>query len=131
MCGIFGIHLKKLENLKLNLSKDIEILSLLSKKRGQDTFGLLISSINEERVFKVNSDPTRILKRTDYKNFLKNSFKNLKENDSVSIIGQTRLVTNGTKFLAENNQPIITKNIIGVHNGIIVDNKVSNNQSKN
>ena len=71
MCGIFGIHLKKLENLNLNLSKDIEILSLLSKKRGQDTFGLLISSINEERVFKINSDPTKILRRTDYKDFLK------------------------------------------------------------
>ena len=50
MCGIFGIHLKKLEKLNLNLSKDIEILSLLSKKRGQDTFGLLISSINEEKI---------------------------------------------------------------------------------
>ncbi len=130
MCGIFGIHLKKIKKLNLKLHKDIKTLSLLSKNRGQDTFGLLISSINQERVFKINSEPSKIFERADYTDFLKNSLSNLRETDSISIIGQTRLVTNGTKFLAENNQPIITKNIIGVHNGIIVDNQSSKNQIK-
>ena len=129
MCGIFGIHLKNLKKSSQSLVKDIKTLSLLSRKRGQDTFGLLISSMNEEKIFKVNSDPSSVFSRTDYKNFIKTSLQNLNETDSISIIGQTRLVTNGTKFLAENNQPIISKNILGVHNGIIVDNKISSGEN--
>ncbi len=120
MCGIFGIHLKKIKNFRNKIDKDIRILSKLSKKRGQDTFGLLISSDNKEKIFKVNSDPSEVFKRNDYKYFMKSSLENLDESLPVSIIGQTRLVTNGTKFLSSNNQPIITANIIGVHNGIIV-----------
>ncbi len=129
MCGIFGIHLKNLKKSSQSLVKDIKTLSLLSRKRGQDTFGLLISSMNEEKIFKVNSDPSSVFSRTDYKNFIKTSLQNLNETDSISIIGQTRLVTNGTKFLAENNQPIISKNILGVHNGIIVDDKISSGKN--
>ena len=129
MCGIFGIHLKNIKIPSQSLDKDIKTLSLLSRKRGQDTFGLLISSMNEEKIFKVNSDPLKVFSRTDYKNFIKSAFQNLNETNSISIIGQTRLVTNGTKFLAENNQPIISKNILGVHNGIIVDNKISSGEN--
>ena len=39
-------------------------------------------------------------------------------------------MTNGTKFIFENNQPIITKNILGVHNGIIVNRNYENNSEK-
>ena len=46
------------------------------------------------------------------------------------VNGQTRLVTNGTKFIFENNQPIIAKNILGVHNGIIVNRNYENNSEK-
>ena len=37
------------------------------------------------------------------------------------LIGQTRLVTNGSKFSYKNNQPLLTNNIIGVHNGIFTN----------
>ncbi len=37
------------------------------------------------------------------------------------IIGQTRLVTNGSKFSYKNNQPLESKNIVGVHNGIFTN----------
>ena len=37
------------------------------------------------------------------------------------MIGQTRLVTNGSKFSYFNNQPLQTKNIIGIHNGIFTN----------
>ena len=131
MCGIFGIHLKKLGNYKNNIKKDISIFSKLSRTRGQDTFGLLLSSKNNEKIYKINTDPSEVFKRKDYKNFINSIFDNLEKNSSFSVVGQTRLVTNGTKFLAENNQPIITKNIIGVHNGIIVTAIKNNNSPTN
>ena len=37
------------------------------------------------------------------------------------MIGQTRLVTNGSKFSYSNNQPLETENIVGVHNGIFAN----------
>ena len=52
MCGIFGIHLKKLENLKLNLSKDIEILSLLSKKEGRTLLDCLFHQLMKKGFLK-------------------------------------------------------------------------------
>ena len=121
MCGIFGINSKNLNEItKNNIEKDINLLSNLSRTRGQDTFGLLVSSGHTEKIYKVNTDPSKVFKREDYKDFIHSSLENLTIGKPVSVIGQTRLVTNGTKFLAENNQPIITNNIIGVHNGIIV-----------
>ena len=48
------------------------------------------------------------------------------------LIGQTRLVTNGSKFSYDNNQPLLTDNIIGIHNGIFTNLDDSNeNITKN
>ena len=106
-----------------NLLNDIKLFSELSIDRGQDTFGLAFSTEYKEYVYKVNTHPLEVFKRKDFKEFTKPIFEEEKIGNIISIIGQTRLVTNGTKFLATNNQPILSKNIIGVHNGIIVDNE--------
>lgn len=124
MCGIFGLHLKKTINYNNNLKKDIELFTKLSRVRGQDTFGLLISHNNNEKIYKINSDPLKCLNRADYKKFCNRIVNEFNNSMPVIVMGQTRLVTNGTKFLAKNNQPIITKNIIGTHNGIIVNSDI-------
>jgi len=121
MCGIFGITAIK-DNSQTDFSllkHDIDILTKKSELRGSDTFGVLIKDQLTNSIFKINENPSSALKRKDYKNFLNKKLK--KELDYVSIIGQTRLVTNGSKFSENNNQPILTDNIIGVHNGIFVD----------
>ena len=127
MCGIFGFSYFNQENSN-DLSKvenDINLFTKLNKIRGSDTFGLSISSKKENFIYKINTDPTTAIKRKDYKSFLETSLNDIKHKNekNVSVIGQTRLVTNGTKFLYANNQPIITKYITGVHNGIIVNSK--------
>ena len=125
MCGIFGFSYdnEKNTNYSPDFQEDISIFTNLSKIRGSDTFGLLISNINDNYIYKINTEPSAALKRNDYKSFIKNTIDFIKKNNDkkISVIGQTRLVTNGTKFLYANNQPIITKNIIGVHNGIIIN----------
>ena len=37
------------------------------------------------------------------------------------LIGQTRLVTNGSKFSYINNQPLLRYIILGIHNGIFTN----------
>ena len=124
MCGIFGFSYKqssKINNFSF-IENDIKLFTQLSRIRGSDTFGISASNYNKNFVYKINSDPAKAIKRKDFKKFLKDEIANLQNEDSIlSIIGQTRLVTNGTKFLYANNQPIITKSIVGVHNGIIVN----------
>ena len=130
MCGIFGISFKK-NNNQLDLStlkKDIDILAKKSQQRGSDTFGILIKDENNNSIYKINEDPAKAINRKDYKSFL-----NKKINDKskiLNIMGQTRLVTNGSKFSDQNNQPLITDKIIGVHNGIFVNFELDKNAEK-
>ena len=130
MCGIFGINFKNEVNLKKTIPEDIKLLSNLSRSRGQDTFGVCVSFKEDEKIYKQNIDPKQALKREDFKDFITSALNPIKEDDIVLVNGQTRLVTNGTKFIFENNQPIITKNILGVHNGIIVNRSYENNSEK-
>ena len=130
MCGIFGINFKNEVNLKKTIPADIKLLSNLSRSRGQDTFGVCVSFKEDEKIYKQNIDPKQALKREDFKDFITSALNPVKEDDIVLVNGQTRLVTNGTKFIFENNQPIITKNILGVHNGIIVNRNYENNSEK-
>jgi len=126
MCGIFGFSYNqsdKIKNISL-INNDIKLFAQLSRIRGSDSFGVSISNSTKDFIYKINTDPKKAVNRNEYKNFLKEGVVSLDDkNNFLSVLGQTRLVTNGTKFLYANNQPIITKNIIGVHNGILVNYK--------
>ena len=128
MCGIFGFsYTGEVENKVEIINQDIKLFTELNRIRGSDTFGISISSGKNNFIYKINTEPLNAIRREDYKNFVSKSFESLKKNENnfISVIGQTRLVTNGTKFLYVNNQPIITKNILGVHNGIIINSSKS------
>jgi glutamine---fructose-6-phosphate transaminase (isomerizing) len=128
MCGLFGLHYSfTKKDSSDNIKQDIKILTKLSRTRGTDTFGISISSNDKENIFKINEDPLKALERIDYNSFIKENLNQL--NSPLSINGQTRLVTNGTKFVDLNNQPIITKNITGTHNGIIVHSELTLNNN--
>ena len=109
----------------MSLEKQVyKLFAQLSRIRGSDSFGVSISNSTKDFIYKINTDPKKAVNRNEYKNFLKEGVVSLDDkNNFLSVLGQTRLVTNGTKFLYANNQPIITKNIIGVHNGILVNYK--------
>jgi len=121
MCGIFGISATI--NPKQDYDKiifDLKKLITLSEKRGSDTFGVSFKLTDKTLIYKTNEKPTKAVNKKDYKNFLeKNLKKNL--NNNLLLVGQTRLVTNGSKFSYQNNQPLESKNIIGVHNGIFTN----------
>ncbi|AIW12745.1 glucosamine 6-phosphate synthetase [Vibrio tubiashii] len=99
MCGIFGI----VSNSKINI-KDLNILVKHSKQRGQDSSGLITFSDNQYNVY-----------RADY-NIDKLKRKAALDETNV-IFGHSRLITNGL----EDNQPVVKKNIMAIHNGIIVN----------
>ena len=121
MCGIFGISATI--NPKQDYDKiifDLKKLITLSEKRGSDTFGVSFKLTDETLIYKKNEKPTKAIYKKDYKNFLEENLKNYLGN-TLLLIGQTRLVTNGSKFSYQNNQPLESKNIVGVHNGIFTN----------
>ena len=121
MCGIFGISFNTNNSNDVSfLSKDINYLITKSQKRGSDTFGIYIKDSDNNSVFKINQEPQKVIKRKDFKAFIDEKLIKSKS-ENFSLIGQTRLVTNGSKFSTKNNQPIVTENVIGVHNGIFVN----------
>jgi len=106
MCGIFLYSSKKKQELNI-----LKKLILNSQKRGLDNIGLVFIH-----------DKIEIIKKSYGESIFKDqSFKNLLNKKNEIIFGQCRLVTDGARFNQEFNQPIIYKNFIGTHNGIIID----------
>ena len=121
MCGIFGIS-KNVDKSKDydKILEDINLYVGYSQNRGSDTFGISFKLKDKILLFKSNEKPSKAITRKEYRNFLNDNLKDQLQNQLL-MIGQTRLVTNGSKFSYKNNQPLQCKNVIGVHNGIFTN----------
>ena len=80
----------------------------MSSSRGSDTFGISFYNNKENFVYKLNQKPKKAVKNPEFKKFIFNNLKKNKNNELI-LIGQNRLVTNGSKFSYLNNQPLITE----------------------
>ena len=136
MCGIFGFSLGR--NLSLtetsSVKRDIKNFVKLSITRGTDAFGININYDENNYIYKSNSNPKIVIKRKEYNKFIDEKLKLASIKKSFfNYFGQTRLVTNGTKFFYKNNQPISLNRITGLHNGIILfkDEKELDQNKKN
>lgn len=118
MCGIYSIissfgasQSKLLQELLFDLAKFSEV-------RGVDSSGIcFIDEAKQE--YAVTKGPVRItelLRNTDLVSNFRPSV-----NGNYFVFGHTRLVTNGSQLSDDNNQPVIKSGIVGVHNGIIVN----------
>ncbi len=130
MCGIFGITVNK----QTNISNDLLIsiindLFLLSESRGKEAAGIAITSGSKINVYKKSIPASVMIRSKGFKHFLNDSVNSNIRNSNglisspIAIIGHSRLVTNGSMEIHDNNQPVITDRIVGVHNGIIVNDK--------
>ena len=142
MCGIFGL----VANTQTALTKSkfeliLKSLMKLSEPRGREAAGIAIASDNKISTYKYATKPSRILKSLEFKTFLDSCISPNGSNDCnktyvpIAAIGHTRLVTTGTQVFSENNQPIVSGHLVGVHNGIIVNEQsllplISNSQKK-
>ena len=130
MCGIFGITIKNNYRYRLNyLKNDINKLFTLSESRGKEASGISINNNHYIKVLKNSISPSKLIKTHDYNHLIDKEIKK-KDNENFCIIGHSRLVTNGSQQIYDNNQPVINDNIIGIHNGIIVNNKRLWNENK-
>jgi asparagine synthetase B (glutamine-hydrolysing) len=116
MCGIFGILQNNNFLNKRQLEKAVKTLFLLSESRGKEASGFAIKNSKEILVFKSALPASETIKTSEFCKIL--SEQNAPD---FCIIGHSRLVTNGYEHFNENNQPFVKNNIVGIHNGIIVN----------
>jgi len=96
----------------------------LSESRGKEASGLAVLSGGTISVYKAALRASTLVGTEGYRKFLNTAISNSskgKVNMPVTIIGHSRLVTNGTQQSSSNNQPVIKDGVVGVHNGIIVN----------
>ncbi|GIK22984.1 MAG TPA: hypothetical protein PKD03_00015 [Ignavibacteriaceae bacterium] len=128
MCGIFGLIAKEDNYNKKTLLKTLEDVAKLSQVRGKDSSGLTYR-FESNKTIEVLRGPVSIdelLLTNDYKKLKQKIVEEIKTNSNkvFTALGHARLVTNGTQLKDFNNQPVIKDGVIGVHNGIIVNEAV-------
>ena len=138
MCGIFG--LVKNENSNISDIDTLEVINKLfifSQTRGSEAAGIAINTGRSIDIYKKAGSPREFVNSLEYKNLFKNSIKTYIENkknststDSLSIIGHSRLVTNGYQSENKNNQPVLIPGCVGIHNGIITNHSELWNENK-
>ncbi len=126
MCGIFGVIAKEEKYNRKKLVKLLEDVARFSQIRGKDSSGLAyrFESTSQIDVLKGPVSIDELLKTREYKALKNAILTEEKPNESTNIfaaMGHARLVTNGSQLEDVNNQPVVKDGIVGVHNGIIVN----------
>jgi glucosamine--fructose-6-phosphate aminotransferase (isomerizing) len=122
MCGIFGMAISPDCNInQIEIAKIVKKLFILSEVRGSEASGIAIGGNDSVNIFRKTQPASQMIKTADYKKYLESNLKKENRSNGLSIIGHSRLVTNGLAAKDSNNQPIISSESVGVHNGIIVN----------
>ncbi len=124
MCGIYGVILKPHAAITWKTTqKLLTSLALLSTSRGKEASGVAYLSENVIGFIKEPISASRLLKSKNYSSFIekaKDKF-NSPDRTSMAFMGHSRLVTNGTQYRHDNNQPVNAHDILAIHNGIVTN----------
>ena len=131
MCGIFGIILadRSLHSSSA-LVNDLELLYRSAMLRGQDATGIAINDGQSISILRRECKPTEMIKGEDFKKLLFEPFKT-SSRAPLAVMGHSRLVTNGSLAIKENNQPVSAGQLVGIHNGIVTNAGSLNNKLNN
>lgn len=121
MCAIFGLIRLKGSTITDKMMIDItDDLFTQSEQRGRTAAGIAVVSNKEIRVLKKDIPASTFITKKEYKSFMTETVNHSDSDDgTLSIIGHCRLRTKGSEKNNDNNHPIITDSMVGVHNGNI------------
>ncbi|MEZ4979962.1 MAG: hypothetical protein R2772_11810 [Chitinophagales bacterium] len=121
MCGIFGVVVKKeAKKDPLAIQALLRDLFIFSESRGKESAGISLANKEEILLLKDSVPANKFIKCKEYRELFARFYQ--KEiSYGYSIIAHSRLVTNGTSQNNSNNQPVISGDCVGVHNGIVVN----------
>ncbi len=109
MCGIAGIHIKPEQRGKLPVGQMLDELLLGIEHRGRDATGFI--NMNFDRGLQIDKAAIPASK------FIRKRKKII--GNAQSVLGHTRLATQGPKEKNENNHPVQFNTTFVTHNGVI------------
>jgi len=121
MSGIFGTVVLS-GNYKDALNKErmtalLSKMAICSQVRGKDATGVTVVSTANIRTIKRGIAANVFVKTKEYKDFL----NSVNLSTTYSIFGHCRAAVKGSNKDANNNSPMVCGNVVGVHNGSIVN----------
>ncbi len=126
MCGVFGLTVKDggpLAKDKHFILSCIKHLLLASETRGKDASGISVSTRDDFSVVKMPVAASKLVRTPEYKKLMSDlvESRTVGDNSQLSSLGHARMVTNGKRERHVNNQPVISDDMLVIHNGIIVN----------
>ena len=131
MCGIFGLVVHSGSAYKPEfIRKSLTTLAHLSESRGKDSSGLVFRDESEWELNVVKGAVPLgyLLKRKEVTDQIDRMIASSPHDSAAAnrkrtfaVMGHSRLVTNGSQLNDVNNQPVVKDGMIGIHNGIIVN----------
>ena len=126
MCGIFGITVRELpDDMPRLVVSAARQLFLLSESRGKEAAGVAILSQGTIRVYKEATCASKMIRGKRFRRLFREALggngREANGKAPFAIVGHSRLVTQGLQTVHANNQPVIAAGLVGVHNGIIVN----------
>jgi len=123
MCGIFGVICSGEQDRARELA-----ISLLrySETRGREAVGMAVHDGQRIAVLKQGGSPSDFLANPKLHAMLADAVARNQAAGSkraLAITGHSRLATNGSQSNVDNNQPVITRGAVALHNGIIVNDR--------
>jgi hypothetical protein len=122
MCGIFGLVLRSDARFdRKQVPKLITRFYALAESRGKEAAGLAVVLRDRIEVVKRPVRARRFLRDPETRAVLRAVVEATAADDPLIVLGHTRMVTNGSPDNPDNNQPVIRDDLIGLHNGIVVN----------
>jgi hypothetical protein len=124
MCGIFGFVISPCASVdRQGLAGSVRQLYGLAESRGKEAAGLSIVLPDRIEVLKRPLRGRRLLRDPVFGQMLGTAIDGwrFEAPHPIVLFGHTRMVTNGSATDHGNNQPVIKDGLVGIHNGIIVN----------
>jgi len=126
MCGIFGVFIdsqSKLDSTAIN--NIVKSLYLQSETRGKEASGMIALGEHGLHYGKSAMAPSQLVRSSEFNQALQRRLTEFEQGKvpCFAWIGHSRLVTNGLQENNLNNQPVVSGKLVGVHNGIVVNDK--------
>ncbi len=118
MCGLVGVLLEPKARSAESWHEILDVTTrnlLGNEERGRDASGIVvIHRDGRYELFKQPVDAASLARMDGFRDVLASV-----GDDVTCILGHTRRPTKGSRWRNVNNHPIVTDNVIGIHNGVI------------
>lgn len=121
VCGIFGAAFVESAYDAAEARRIITALFTFSESRGREAAGIAIDNGTAINVYKQAGSVSEFLARPRLQRLLDETLLSALPGPYLAAVGHSRLATNGSQASDDNNQPVATRNVVGFHNGIIVN----------